>query len=57
MSVFADVMNDFAVGERYLNRVWSASIDGYIDEVQEYLGRSKEQFISAQTKVGALQPS
>ena len=51
---YADVMNEFAAGERYLNRVWSASVDGYIDEVQEYLGRARHQFEETQRKLGAL---
>jgi hypothetical protein len=41
---FADVMNPFAAGERYLNRVWSASTDGYIDEAHTYVGKAREQF-------------
>ena len=41
---FADVMNPFAAGERYLNRVWSASTDGYIDEAQTYVTKAREQF-------------
>ncbi len=41
---FADVMNPFAAGERYLNRVWSASTDGYIDEAHAYVTRAREQF-------------
>ena len=41
---FADVMNPFAAGERYLNRVWSASTDGYIDEAHEYVDKAREQF-------------
>lgn len=45
---YADVMNHFAGGERYLNRVWSASADGYIDEVNEYIGRAQEQFEEVQ---------
>lgn len=44
---YADVMSGFAAGERYLNRVWSASTDGYIDEVSNYLTRSLEQFCEA----------
>ncbi len=44
LQAYADVMNPFAAGERYLNRVWSASADGYVDEVNEYLGRAREQF-------------
>ena len=41
---YADVMSNFAAGERYINRVWSASTDGYVDEVREYLERARRQF-------------
>ena len=41
---YADVMSNFAAGERYINRVWSASTDGYVDEVREYLERAHKQF-------------
>lgn len=41
---YADVMSNFAAGERYINRVWSASTDGYIDEVRLYLERARKQF-------------
>ena len=41
---YADVMSNFAAGERYINRVWSASTDGYVDEVREYLERARVQF-------------
>jgi hypothetical protein len=41
---YADVMSNFAAGERYINRVWSASTDGYVDEVREYLERARDQF-------------
>ena len=44
---YADLMNRFAAAERYLNRVWSASTDGYIDEAHTYLGRSRKQFEEA----------
>lgn len=44
---YAEVMNPFAAGERYLNRVWSASTDGYIDEARTYLTKSREQFEEA----------
>jgi len=47
LNAYADVMNYFATGERYLNRVWSASTDGYIDEVTMYMERCEEQFESA----------
>ncbi|WP_154222805.1 hypothetical protein [Marinicella rhabdoformis] len=45
---FADIMSSFAAGERYINRVWSASTDGYVDEVLLYVGRAYEQFQHAQ---------
>ncbi|MGJ8662867.1 MAG: hypothetical protein ACSHWU_04410 [Marinicella sp.] len=41
---FADIMSSFAAGERYINRVWSASTDGYIDEVMMYVEKSLSQF-------------
>jgi hypothetical protein len=44
---YADVMSAFAAGERYINRVWSASTDGYVDEVRSYLERATEQFREA----------
>jgi hypothetical protein len=47
MQQFADVMSAFAAGERYINRVWSASTDGYVDEVQKYIKRAREQFAEA----------
>ena len=48
LETYAAVMNEFAAGERYLNRVWSASVDGYIDEVNEYLRRARDQFVATQ---------
>ena len=47
MQNYADVMSNFAAGERYINRVWSASTDGYIDEVNMYIDRSLNQFREA----------
>jgi len=55
LEAYAGVMNHFAAGERYLNRVWSASVDGYIDEVREYIGRAREQFETAMEKMRSLQ--
>lgn len=48
MQNYADVMSNFAAGERYINRVWSASTDGYVDEVRMYLERARAQFTEAQ---------
>ena len=47
MQNYADVMSNFAAGERYINRVWSASTDGYIDEVRTYIDRATRQFRDA----------
>ena len=47
MQRYADVMSAFAAGERYINRIWSASTDGYEDEVRAYLTRARDQFAEA----------
>ena len=57
LQAFADVMNPFAAGERYLNRVWSASTDGYIDEAHAYLTRAREQFETALEIFRGLKPA
>ena len=60
MQNYADVMSNFAAGERYINRVWSASTDGYVDEVRSYLERARAQFSEAQQhfdELAALYPS
>ena len=54
LQAYADVMNAFSAGERYLNRVWSASADGYVDEVELYVGKAAEQFEEAVAKARAL---
>jgi len=52
---YADVMSAFAAGERYINRVWSASTDGYVDEVRSYLERATQQFREAGLLFAQLQ--
>ena len=47
-------MSEFAAGERYLNRVWSASTDGYIDEAHTYLDKARDQFAHANETLQAL---
>jgi len=47
-------MSCFAAGERYLNRVWSASADGYVDEVNTYLDKAQSQFVESLQKVKNL---
>ena len=54
MQTYADIVSDFAAGERYLNRVWSASADGYIDEVHTYVTRALNQFRHARGQLDAL---
>lgn len=54
LAAYADVMSPFAAGERYLNRAWCASADGYIDEIHQYLDKAEEQFAASLTKVLAL---
>lgn len=44
LQAYADIMSSFAAGERYINRVWSASTDGYIDEVLAYVSKARNQF-------------
>ena len=51
---YAEVMSSFAAGERYLNRVWSASADSYVDEVILYLDKAQEQFIDARNKLNEV---
>ncbi len=51
LKAYAEVMSTFAAGERYLNRVWSASADGYIDEVNTYLDKTQEQFMDSLEKL------
>jgi len=49
LKAYAEVMNRFAAGERSLNRVWSASTDGYIDETSNYLEKAATHFEDALT--------
>lgn len=54
LAAYGEVMSTFAAGERYLNRVWSASADGYIDEVNAYLEKAREQFVESLEKIRRL---
>ena len=53
LSNYAEVMNHFAAGERYLNRVWSASVDGYVDECVAYITHAHGQFHAAHERLVA----
>ena len=54
LSAYADVMSSFATGERYLNRVWSASADGYVDEVALFMPKVQTQFTECLDKLRKL---
>jgi len=51
LQTYADIMSHFAAGERYINRVWSSSADGYDVEAARYLGKAEEQFADAQRQL------
>jgi hypothetical protein len=53
LQAYADIMSSFAAGERYINRVWSASADGYDDEAATYLEKAAVQFADAQKQLTA----
>lgn len=48
LQTYADIMSSFAAGERYVNRVWSASADGYDGEATLYLNKAAHQFADAE---------
>ena len=54
LQAYADVMSEFAAGERYINRVWSASADGYANEVLTYIDRAHEQFTHARQRLSSI---
>lgn len=54
LQAYANVMSHMAAGERYLNRVWSASADGYADEALDFLDKTEEQFIEAKAQFDGL---
>ena len=51
LQTYADIMCHFAAGERYINRVWSSSADGYDVEAARYLGKAEERFADAQRQL------
>lgn len=54
LQAYADVMSPFASAERHLNRVWSASTDGYIEEARTYVTRAREELEDAREALGKL---
>ncbi len=53
LEVFAEVMTNFAAGERALNRAWSAAADGYVDEAANCVDRGLAMLKSAQKSLNA----
>jgi len=51
LQTYADIMSEFAAGERYVNRVWSSSADGYAEEAATYIKKAAEQFAEAQSQL------
>jgi membrane protein implicated in regulation of membrane protease activity len=54
LQAYADIMSSFAAGERYINRVWSASADGYDVEAAKYLDKAAQQFAGTQEQLSAI---
>lgn len=54
LQTYADIMSEFATGERYVNRVWSASADGYDHEARAYLEKARVQFSMASQQLEVL---
>ena len=53
LQTYADIMSEFAAGERYINRVWTSSADGYDGEAEKYIARAAEQFRDAQQQLAS----
>jgi hypothetical protein len=53
LQAYADIMSDFATGERYVNRVWSAAADDYRAEASAYLHKALARFTSAMEQLEA----
>lgn len=51
LPVFAEVMSQFAAGERAVNRAWSAAADGYVDEAETCIERAEQMLRVAQTEL------
>jgi hypothetical protein len=51
---YADMMSYFASAERAINRAWSASTDGYLNEVNSSLQKAKEHFSVVLEKINTL---
>ena len=52
MQSYADIMSPFANGERLINRAWSASADGYVDEVRACIAGARVELENAAKLLG-----
>ncbi len=55
LEVFASVMTQFAAGERAINRAWSASADGYVEEAATCVAHGLAMLQSAKKLLDAAQ--
>ena len=53
LSVFAEVMTQFAAGERAINRAWCAAADRYVDEAAACVERAVVFFHEAKRELDA----
>ena len=53
LQAYADIMSEFAAGERYVNRIWSAAADDYAAEAYTYIGRALGRFRDATERLEA----
>ena len=51
---YGTIMSDFATGERFIARSWSAGVDGYEDEAFDYIEKSIPFFESAEKNLADL---
>ena len=54
LQAFADVMTQFASGERFINRAWSAAADGYRNEASDSLRRAQQHLENANSLMAEL---
>ncbi|MDG2223874.1 MAG: hypothetical protein P8L85_21015 [Rubripirellula sp.] len=55
MSVYAEVMTEFASAERYINRCWSAAADGYVDEIRDCLQKAETHLRKTDALIAAAE--
>ncbi|MCX4241054.1 hypothetical protein [Paraliomyxa miuraensis] len=56
LAVYGEVMTRFAAAERLVNRTWSASADGYIDEVRTCVAQAHALMAEARERFLVLAP-